>query len=81
MYDFLRRSTNPEISDLVEVIRQIRRRWRFKLALRGVVLVAAFVVAALVGAAFGLESRTVAWSRATRRTVRCTRARTRAAND
>ena len=56
MYDFLRRSTNPEISDLVEVIRQIRRRWRFKLALRGVVLVAAFVVAALVGAAFGLES-------------------------
>ena len=56
MYDFLRRSTNPEISDLVEVIRQIRRRWRFKLALRGVVLVAAFIVAALVGAAFGLES-------------------------
>jgi hypothetical protein len=56
MNDFLRRSPDPERSDLFEVIRQIRRRWRFKLALRGVVLVAAFVVAALIGAAFGLES-------------------------
>ena len=52
----MRRSGNSESSDLVEVIRQIRRRWRFKLALRGIVLVAAFVVAALIGAAFGLES-------------------------
>jgi hypothetical protein len=56
MIDMLRRSSTPESSDLVEVIRQIRRRWRFKLALRGVVLVAGFAVAALIGAAFGLES-------------------------
>ena len=56
MIDMLRRSGNAESSDLVEVIRQIRRRWRFKLAFRGTVLVAALAVAALIGAAFGLES-------------------------
>jgi hypothetical protein len=42
--------------DLVGVIHQVRRRWRLKLALRGVVLVVALAVLALIAAAFGLES-------------------------
>jgi hypothetical protein len=45
-----------ELSDLVGIIRHIRRRWRLKLAMRGIVLVAALAVTALVAAAFGLES-------------------------
>ena len=51
-----RRSRDPEQSELLEAIRQIRRRWRVKLALRGLALLAGFTAAALVGAAFGLES-------------------------
>jgi hypothetical protein len=46
----------PPDSDLIGIIRQVRRRWRLKLALRGAVVVAALVVAAFVAAAFGLES-------------------------
>src|SRR5688500_11718659 len=42
--------------DLLGVIRQVRRRWRMKLALRGAVTVAALTVAVFVIAAFGLES-------------------------
>ncbi len=42
--------------DLIGIIRQVRRRWRMKLALRGAVLVAGLAVAAFVAAAFGLES-------------------------
>ena len=56
MRDFLRRSGEPAESDLLATIHQVRRRWRLKLALRGVVLVAALAVAAVVAAAFGLES-------------------------
>ena len=56
MRDFLRRSGEPAESDLLAIIHQVRRRWRLKLALRGVVLVAALAVAAVVAAAFGLES-------------------------
>ena len=48
-------------SDLVAIIHQVRRRWRLKLALRGVVLIAALLalalaLVALIAAAFGLES-------------------------
>ena len=50
------RRPEPESPDLIGVIRQVRRRWRMKLALRGLVLVAALAVAAVAGAAVGLES-------------------------
>src|SRR5687768_5672723 len=50
------RDDSPTDSDLIGIIRQIRRRWRMKLALRGAVLVAALAVVVFVGAAFGLES-------------------------
>jgi hypothetical protein len=56
MSRFLRTSGDAEDADLVSVIHQVRRRWRLKLALRGVVLVVALLVLALVAAAFGLES-------------------------
>ena len=49
-----RRSENP--SDLMEVIHQIRRRWRYKLMLRGAVGVLGLGAAALVFSAWGLES-------------------------
>ena len=49
-----RRSENP--SDLVGVIHQIRRRWRYKLMLRGAVGVLGLGAAALVLSAWGLES-------------------------
>ena len=48
------RSENP--SDLVGVIHQIRRRWRYKLMLRGAVGVLGLGAAALVLSAWGLES-------------------------
>ena len=48
---------DAEQSDLVEIIRDIRRRWRLKLAIRGVVLVAALIVVLVIAAAVGLESR------------------------
>lgn len=56
MRTFLRRSGTSDDTDLRQIIGDIRRRWRMKLALRGVVLVVAFAVLALIGAAFGLES-------------------------
>src|SRR5262245_37347571 len=43
-------------SDLIGVIRQVRRRWRMKLALRGAATVAALMVAVFLAAALGLES-------------------------
>src|SRR3954471_3808340 len=46
----------PAESDLIGVIRQVRRRWRMKLALRGVATVAALTVLVFLAAAFGLES-------------------------
>ena len=49
-----RRSENP--SDLMNVIHQIRRRWRYKLMLRGAVGVLGLGAAALVLSAWGLES-------------------------
>jgi Domain of unknown function (DUF4175) len=46
----------PADSDLIGIIRQIRRRWRIKLALRGAAMVAALMVAVFLAAALGLES-------------------------
>src|SRR5687767_11554073 len=43
-------------SDLIGVIRQVRRRWRMKLALRGAAIVAALTVVVFLAAALGLES-------------------------
>ena len=50
------RNESPADSDLIGIIRQVRRRWRMKLALRGAALVAALTVAVFLAAAFGLES-------------------------
>ena len=47
---------SPGDPDLIGVIRQVRRRWRIKLALRGAAIVAALAVAVFVAAALGLES-------------------------
>ena len=43
-------------SDLIGIIRQVRRRWRMKLALRGAAIVAALTVVVFLAAALGLES-------------------------
>src|SRR5436309_1646343 len=43
-------------AELVEIIRQIRNRWRFKLALRGVVVVVAGSLLVLLLSASGLEA-------------------------
>ena len=43
-------------AELVDVIRKIRNRWRLKLALRGVVVVVAGSVLALLLSASGLEA-------------------------
>src|SRR2546428_6781749 len=43
-------------TELVEIIRQIRNRWRLKLALRGVVVVVAGSLLALLLSASGLEA-------------------------
>src|SRR3954451_10321336 len=43
-------------AELVEVIRQIRNRWRLKLALRGLVVVVAGSLVALLASASGLEA-------------------------
>src|SRR6185503_2349804 len=50
------RNESPAESDLIGVIRQVRRRWRMKLALRGAATVAALMVAVFLAAALGLES-------------------------
>ena len=50
------RNESPAESDLIGIIRQVRRRWRMKLALRGAATVAALMVAVFLAAAFGLES-------------------------
>src|SRR6476469_7030482 len=42
--------------ELVDVIRQVRRRWRLKLAVRGVLGVVTLGVVVLLLAAYGLES-------------------------
>src|SRR5687768_5306972 len=50
------RNESPAESDLIEIIRQVQRRWRIKLALRGAATVAALMVAVFLAAALGLES-------------------------
>jgi hypothetical protein len=54
MSDYLRRS-DPS-SELVEIIRQVRRRWRMKLALRGALGVIGIGVVVLLLSAYGLEA-------------------------
>ncbi len=48
--------------ELVDVIRQVRRRWRLKLAARGALGVAGFGLLVLLVSAYGLE----AWRFSTR---------------
>src|SRR5918995_1787019 len=50
------RNESPAESDLIGIIRQVQRRWRMKLALRGAATVAALMVAVFLAAALGLES-------------------------
>src|SRR6478672_10227137 len=49
-----RRTDSP--SELVEIIHQVRRRWRMKLALRGALGVVGLGVLVLLLSAYGLES-------------------------
>jgi len=53
MLDFLRRASVP--TDLLGIIAEVRRRWRLKLALRGIVRVLAILVAFFLIAAFLMQ--------------------------
>src|SRR5687767_7034876 len=54
MSDYTRRP-DPS-SELVEIIRQVRRRWRMKLALRGALGVVGLGLVVLLLSAYGLEA-------------------------
>jgi len=54
MIDDYRRTDSA--SELVEIIHEVRRRWRMKLALRGAMAVAGLSVLVLLLSAYGLES-------------------------
>jgi hypothetical protein len=54
MADFLRRRSSPP-TDLMQIIGEVRSRWRMKLALRGLVTTFAIVVALILGAAYAME--------------------------
>ena len=54
MTEDYRRTDSP--SELVEIIHQVRRRWRIKLALRGPLGVVGLGVLVLLASAYGLES-------------------------
>ena len=54
MIDDTRRTDSA--SELVEIIHEVRRRWRMKLALRGAMGVAGLGVLVLLVSAYGLES-------------------------
>src|SRR6185503_5312567 len=47
---------SPPDSELIGIIRQVRRRWRMKLARRGAAIVAALTVVVCRAAALGLAS-------------------------
>jgi len=53
MLDYLRRTSVP--TDLLGIIAEVRRRWRLKLALRGVVRALAILVAFFLIAAFLMQ--------------------------
>jgi hypothetical protein len=59
LFDSLRRHSDPP-TDLVGIIRQARRRWRLKLAVRGLAVVAGLGLALFLVAAYVLE-----WARFT----------------
>ena len=54
MIDEYRRTDSA--SELVEIIHQVRRRWRMKLALRGALGVVGLGVVVLVASAYGLPA-------------------------
>src|SRR5919107_635062 len=54
MLDLLRRRSTPPAS-LLDIIGDVRRRWRLKLAIRGAARVAAIAFVLLLIAAFGME--------------------------
>lgn len=54
MLEYLRRRSTPP-STLIEIITDVRSRWRLKLALRGVVRVTAVVAGLVLLAAYGME--------------------------
>src|SRR5947208_16928063 len=54
MTEDYRRTDSP--SELVEIIHQVRRRWRLKLALRGALGVVGLGVLVLLASAYALES-------------------------
>ena len=51
--DYLRRSAQP--TSLLEIIADVRSRWRLKLALRGTVRVAGAICLLFLLAAYGME--------------------------
>ena len=59
MLNLLRRRSHPP-TDLMQIIGEVRSRWRLKLALRGVVRVFATVLLLLLATAYGME-----WARFT----------------
>src|SRR5688572_16036907 len=54
MLDYLRKRSTPP-ADLLEIIGEVRSRWRAKLVLRGVVRVTAIALALFLLAAYGME--------------------------
>ena len=54
MLDFLRRRSGPP-TDLMQIIGEVRSRWRMKLALRGAVTAFAIVVALVLVTAYAME--------------------------
>jgi predicted lysophospholipase L1 biosynthesis ABC-type transport system permease subunit len=54
MVDFLRRRSSPP-TDLMQIIGEVRSRWRMKLALRGLVTTFAVVLALVLVAAYAME--------------------------
>ena len=55
MFENLRRPSTPSTS-LLNIIAEVRRRWRFKLLMRGTVCVAGIAFALLLLAAYGMEA-------------------------
>ena len=54
MLDYLRRRSTPP-ADLLDIIAEVRSRWRAKLVLRGMVRLAVVAIALFLLAAYGME--------------------------
>ena len=59
MLEHAPRSAQP--TELLEIIAEVRRRWRFKLALRGMVRVVIVAMLLILAATYGIE-----WARSRR---------------